>query len=106
MNEEEMSTEEMYTRMQNTSFVEQDDLPNTPLFAGWIAVRLTRLALALGEDVSDECIALTAETLMGVEPAHLDWALERAQRECVTFPKPVEIFNFLKEIPGFTMPVD
>jgi hypothetical protein len=104
MDEQEMSTEEMYTRMQNTSFVEQDDLPNTPLFAGWIAVRLTRLALALGEDVSDERIALVSEVLAGVEPMHLDWALTRAQREFVKFPCPANVFELLLEIPGFSYP--
>ena len=100
-----MDTEESLTRMRNTSFVEKDGLESTPLYAAWIACELTKLAIALGEDLSaphwTERIALTAEVLMEVEPLYLEWALQRARRECVIFPVPVEIFNFLREIPNF-----
>jgi hypothetical protein len=88
-------------RVMNTSFVERDGLENTPVYAAWIAVQLTLLATALDENISAECIALTAETLMTEEPQHLDWALERARRECVTFPKPCEILALLREIPSY-----
>ncbi len=86
------------------SILDDDDLENTPLFAAWIAIQLTKLAIALDDDVSADCIALTAEVLMEVEPLYLEWAIERARRECALFPKPVEIFDLLKEIPGFAMP--
>jgi hypothetical protein len=101
MNEEEMDLEEIVTRCMNTSFIEKDNLQHTPVYAGWIAARLTRLALALNENVSDERIALVAETLMECEPAHLDWALTRAQREFARFPCPANVFELLREIPGF-----
>jgi hypothetical protein len=101
MDTEPMSIEEIVTRIRNTSFVEHDDLEGMPLYAAWIACQLARLAAALGESVSAERIALTAERLMGVEPLNLEWASGRARRECATFPKAVEIFDFLREIPGF-----
>jgi len=93
--------DDMIVRIFNTSFVEQDGLENTPEYAAWIAVHLTILALPFDEEISAECIALTAEVLMEVEPLYLEWALQRARRECATFPKPVEIFDFLREIPGW-----
>jgi hypothetical protein len=102
--DEEMRLREIAQRAMNTGFLEYDDLPNSPLFAAWIAVELTRLAATLGESVSAERVALVAETLMGVEPLHLDYALQRARRECTTFPKPCEIFDLLRQIPAFQMP--
>jgi len=74
---------EIAQRVLNTSFVEYDGLQGTLVYAAWIAVMLTRIA---------------------VEPLYLEWALLRARRECKRLPLPVEIFEFLKEIPGFTMP--
>jgi len=96
---------EIAQRVLNTSFVEYDGLQGTLVYAAWIAVMLTRIAVALGDDdVKLECIALRAEVLIEVEPLYLEWALLRARRECKRLPLPVEIFEFLKEIPGFTMP--
>ena len=98
-----MNLEEV-RRVMNTSFVEQDGLEGTPIYAAWIACELTKLAIALGEDLSaphwTERIALTAEVLMGVDPMYLEWAITRARHDCTLFPKPVEIFEFLREIPG------
>lgn len=102
--DDDMDTDEMVTRVLNTSFVEKDGLECTPVYCAWIACELTKLAIALGEDVGAECIALTAEVLMEVEPLYLEWALLRARRECTEFPRPCEVFDFLKQIPGFTMP--
>jgi hypothetical protein len=101
-----MNIEDTVTRIMNTSFIERDGLKGTPVYDAWIACQLTRLATALDEDVSAERIALTAETLMEEPPMYLEWALVRARRECATFPKPVEIFDFLREIPGFRAELD
>jgi hypothetical protein len=83
----------------NASLAEKAELERASEYVAWIACRLTKLAMALGEgDISEERVALTATTLMEVEPLRLDLALMRAQRECTTFPKPVEIFDFLREM--------
>jgi hypothetical protein len=96
--------DEIVKRALNASFIEQDGLRGTPVYAAWIAYQLTKLAVALGDDVTPERVAYTAVVLMRFEPLHLECALERAWCECKAFPKPAEIVDFLKEIPGFTMP--
>lgn len=47
------------------------------------------------EEVTKECLCLTVQELIGIEPHRLDKAFARVRQELKFFPKPVEILERL-----------
>ena len=72
---------------------------STPAYPHWILRELTKIAILLGEEIGPERLSLTVAELvnMNIKPDHLQGAFRMARQKCKFFPRPAEIFEFIRQ---------
>ena len=68
---------------------------HSPQYKAWILKQLGRIAVLMREEITQECLLLTVDELLHVEPYRLDEAFRRVRKELRFFPRPCEILERL-----------
>jgi len=100
-----METEET-KRNRGAMIISAPGTKPTTCSTRWIVDQLTVLAELLGETVSAQRLALSAQTLSDLSEQQLKSAFARAARECKFFPKPVELRELAEGKPEDKMIVE
>jgi hypothetical protein len=69
---------------------------SAPDYGDWILDKLKEIAALTREEISEECLWLTVRELLDTEQYKLEKAFAMARKECKFFPRPCEIFEFIK----------